>query len=308
VTAFAIEAAEPQELLKHGHRLVWEAELAIHRDDPYFFDHPLDHVPAMLLVETTLLLAGQAVASSDGDSRPKNFRRLHLEFHRFCELDEPPLVRLWAVPGAPERWRVEFIQAGHRIGEGTVDGSGNESGDGDKSRSHAETVSAGRGPGSAAVDPVPANVVHRTRPENVLIGGFGQVGDDDYFAELLTPPTGHYLRRRSDRVRTLGELMEGIRQFGTMLGHEARDVAVGKQFIVKSIDISVDRPVSRHERVLVRSNGLPSARGQGSGAMAFSLCIGDHVIGQAQVEGLVVPDRVYQRLRAMSSQAAKENQ
>jgi hypothetical protein len=294
--------------IEYAHRLVWEAELAIRRDDPYFFDHPLDHAPAMLLVETALVLAGQAVASSEGDDRPRNFHRLHLEFHRFCELDQTPIVRLWAQPGKPGSWRVEFMQGGHRIGEGIVEGAGNEgSGWDDGYPTLAEPDARSAGPAVAAPHPVPANYVHRTRPENVLIGGFDQLGHDDYVAELLTPPTGHYLWRRSDRERTLGELMEGIRQFGTLLGHEARDVAAGQRFIVKSIDISVDRPVSRHERVMVRSRGLPEARGHGAGSMTFSLCIGDQAVGEAEVAGLVVPEKVYKRLRGMARKAAEED-
>jgi hypothetical protein len=53
-----------------------------------FFDHPLDHVPGMLLLEA----ARQAVwARTPGGGLPVSFR---IVFHRYAELDEPTWIEL----------------------------------------------------------------------------------------------------------------------------------------------------------------------------------------------------------------------
>jgi hypothetical protein len=272
-------------------RLVWEAGLSIDRSDPYFFDHPLDHVPAMLLVETALTLVERAV----GRGRPAS--RLRLEFQRFCEFEDAPRLRTWAAPNGPGCWCVEFVQGGATIGSGRIE-------------HRARRGQPGRVEPQVAVAPVAPELVHRTRPENVLIGGFQRIGDDDYVAEMLSPPPGHYLRSRGDRVRSLGELIEGIRQFGTVLGHQARQAALDSPFIVQSVDISVDRPVARDERVVLRSGTLPRGSQRGSGAMTLSLhssgtADAGSMIGRAGFTGHVVSPQAYERIRRMSQRAGR---
>jgi hypothetical protein len=306
-----METAEPQEALGHGYRLVWEAELSVDHDDPYFFDHPLDHVPAMLLVESALSLVAAAVAGTEGATPPRSFRRLRLGFHRFCEVDAASVVRVWPAGDESGHWQVEFVQFGRTIAEGTV-----ECWNGDTEVA-AETVAADTALAGQAAPPVDAELVHRSRPENVLIGGFEQLDTDQYVARLIPPPRGHYLRRRGERVRSLGELIEGIRQFGTLLGHQARDVAIGRQFIVTAIDITMHRSVSRDEQVALRTQDLPDVRGTGAGSMTFTLHslsepdasgapVTGEVIGEARADGLVMAAQDYERLRAaVRADAAK---
>ncbi|MFI0510028.1 hypothetical protein RKD19_002010 [Streptomyces canus] len=60
---------------------------------PVFFDHPLDHVPGMLLLEA----ARQAVRAHTGPGRvPASF---HATFHQYAELDEPVWVELSEAAG-----------------------------------------------------------------------------------------------------------------------------------------------------------------------------------------------------------------
>ncbi|MCQ4081181.1 hypothetical protein NGB36_11370 [Streptomyces sp. RB6PN25] len=160
-----------------------------------------------------------------------------------------------------------------------------------------------RGTPSAAA-PVPAGLVHRARSENVLIGGFEQLGEDEYAAELLDPPPGHYLVSGTGPTRSLGELMEGLRQFATLLGHEAREVAADGQFIVGSFDVRLDRPLRRGRRTVLRCCGLPTARRRGAGVMRFTVH-GGPIIGEAAITGHVVSRRAYEHLRRMRPVGAR---
>lgn len=61
-------------------------QLRVDTAHPVFFDHPLDHVPGMLLLEA----ARQAVwARNPGSGLPVSFR---IAFHRYAELDEPTWI------------------------------------------------------------------------------------------------------------------------------------------------------------------------------------------------------------------------
>jgi hypothetical protein len=63
-------------------------QLRVDTAHPVFFDHPLDHVPGMLLLES----ARQAVwARTPGAGLPVSFR---IAFHRYAELDEPTWIEV----------------------------------------------------------------------------------------------------------------------------------------------------------------------------------------------------------------------
>ncbi len=61
-------------------------QLRVHTAHPVFFDHPLDHVPGMLLLEAARQAALCATAE---DRSPAVYQAL---FHRYAELDEPVLI------------------------------------------------------------------------------------------------------------------------------------------------------------------------------------------------------------------------
>lgn len=69
---------------------------------PVFFDHPLDHVPGMLLLEA----AGQAAREAGGGRRvPTSF---HATFDRYAELDQP--IWIEAEPSPEDRVQVVGVQ------------------------------------------------------------------------------------------------------------------------------------------------------------------------------------------------------
>ncbi|MFD7132336.1 ScbA/BarX family gamma-butyrolactone biosynthesis protein [Streptomyces sp. NPDC059894] len=69
-------------------------QLRVDTAHPVFFDHPLDHVPGMLLLEG----ARQAARLRTGPARaPVAY---HAHFHRYAELDEPVWIEAMGARGA----------------------------------------------------------------------------------------------------------------------------------------------------------------------------------------------------------------
>jgi hypothetical protein len=117
--------------------------------DPVFFDHPLDHVPGMLLV-----VAGLELAEHAAMLRPANVS-FRLAFTKFCELDAPVEVSATRETGGNP---FEFIQSGRSIARGLL--------------GRRETALP------AELAPVPAfgngsissELVHRADPANIAVG------------------------------------------------------------------------------------------------------------------------------------------
>jgi hypothetical protein len=119
--------------------------------DPVFFDHPLDHVPGMLLV-----VAGLELAEHAAMLRPANVS-FRLTFTKFCELDAPVEVSATReIGGNP----VEFTQSGRSIARGLL--------------GRRETaLTAELAPVPAFGDgSIPSELVHRADPGNIAVGPF----------------------------------------------------------------------------------------------------------------------------------------
>jgi hypothetical protein len=101
-----------------------EASLDVPPDHPVFYDHPLDHVPAMSLLEA----AGQAAVLAAGGGSPDTpgyVGSVRADFAAFVELDERTLVRARVEPGPDTGDRdltvsVRFEQRGEPVCSVTV--------------------------------------------------------------------------------------------------------------------------------------------------------------------------------------------
>ncbi len=117
--------------------------------DPVFFDHPLDHVPGMLLV-----VAGLELAEHAAMLRPANVS-FRLTFTKFCELDAPVEVSATRETGGNP---FEFIQSGRSVARGLL--------------GRRETAL----PAELAPVPafgngsIPSELVHRADPGNIAVG------------------------------------------------------------------------------------------------------------------------------------------
>ncbi|MER6851277.1 ScbA/BarX family gamma-butyrolactone biosynthesis protein [Streptomyces flaveolus] len=90
-------------------RLRWR--LRVDTNHPVLFDHPVDHVPGMLLLES-VRQAGHAVHPSGGDVMPT---LMDVSFNRYVELDEPCWIEAEAMPspaGSRKATRVNGLQGG----------------------------------------------------------------------------------------------------------------------------------------------------------------------------------------------------
>ncbi|WP_070009606.1 ScbA/BarX family gamma-butyrolactone biosynthesis protein [Streptomyces abyssalis] len=77
-----------------GNRGAGRRQLRILTTSPWLFDHPVDHVPGMLLMEAARQCAHLAAAPH----RPR-LTRMEAEFHRYVDLDAPSFAEVSPGPG-----------------------------------------------------------------------------------------------------------------------------------------------------------------------------------------------------------------
>ncbi|MFJ4671221.1 AfsA-related hotdog domain-containing protein [Kitasatospora purpeofusca] len=203
--------------------------VVVDEKDLCFFDHPLDHVPGMVLVAGVLdVLGTRAPEWVDADG---GRLRLSMSFDRMCELGSPVWLRGGPIAADDgPAWELVALQDGEAVSRASIRFGGTPA-----------PVRAGR-EGAVPTDPaVPADpaLVHRHRPENVLLGEAVRVER----AAVLVPPPGHRLAGAG--VHTLGALVESARQMATMLGHTAhgRDSDAQMLWLSLEADLPTGLPV-----------------------------------------------------------------
>ncbi|MGW5153696.1 ScbA/BarX family gamma-butyrolactone biosynthesis protein [Rhodococcus koreensis] len=92
-----------------------EWELRVDVTHPVLFDHPLDHLPGMLLLEALRQSAVAALQAPDA-----HLETIDAVFHRFAELDQRATVRVRALDEDPLSVRAVIRQAGADVTTGCV--------------------------------------------------------------------------------------------------------------------------------------------------------------------------------------------
>ena len=195
--------------------------------DPVFFDHPLDHVPGMLLV-----VAGLELAEHTAMLRPANVS-FRLTFTKFCELDAPVEVSATRESGGNP---FEFIQSGRSIARGLL--------------GRRETALP------AELAPVPAfgngsissELVHRADPGNIAVGpltvdsGRVWVRVHEQAAIGGIPP----------RASAVASLIEAARQFAIAILHSwgQQPMATKMIFVGLTADVPTSVPQGHMTRAL----------------------------------------------------------
>jgi hypothetical protein len=202
------------------------ATLVVDESHPYFFDHPLDHVPGILLAEGALQLM-ERVARDDATY----VRALGLRFRRYCEKEGPITIALG------DDLRGRFEQRGEIVATFDVE----------LARAHAREVIE-RDARSATVD---ASLLHKSRAENVLVAPLERT-DDGYVAALLAAPRGHFFEDGHASFHSPLYVLECARQTVMLGAHSVLGIPLGLPMTLLSVHVSLDAPVPRGAALRMR--------------------------------------------------------
>ena len=188
--------------------------------DPVFFDHPLDHVPGMLLAAAVLELAEHASMLE-----PDNVT-FRLTFTKFCELDPPAEVT--AIRDAGGSSRIEFIQSGRSIAKGLL------------ARRDAQPPPMELAAVPALRDGSISNeLVHRADPRNIAVGPL-TIEDGRVWTRVREQGAIGGLPPRSSAVASI---LEAARQFATAILHRWGEHPWGTKMIFAGLTVEVPTAV-----------------------------------------------------------------
>lgn len=241
--------------------------------DPVFFDHPIDHVPGMLLV-----VAGLELAEHAAMLRPANVS-FRLTFAKFCELDAPVEVSASRETG---RKSLEFTQSGRSIARGLL--------------GRRETALP------AELAPVPAfqsgsiprELVHRADPGNIAVGpltvdaGRVWVRVHEQAAIGGVPP----------RTGAIASIVEAARQFVIAILHLWGKQPMGAKMIF--VGLTADVPTAVPQDQMTRALSWHPTAPEQTGKLQIDVhAIGDRAIkvGSIVIASRCVDDVEYARLR-----------
>lgn len=285
----------------------WRAILRVDERDRFFFDHGLDHVPGMVLVEACLQTVENAsVQRRFPASDNLYFSSVRFDFARFCEHGLPTQIFVTSAPTDPSRWQVRAVQAGEVLASGEIVTS--------IIPPEVDTVTARE----SQHERTARALVHKLQEENVLLGVLTRADDAWFEAAVLQPSLRDVWSGRCRDQRSAGELIEAGRQFGTLVMHSVKGWPLDRQFVLQDFSIALTRPVFREEAVELRvrpgpirpenldSAGMlpwPGAAKGGRETMSQVLRASGVLVGRIAFSALLLPPAVYGRLRRGSKSA-----
>lgn len=265
---------------------VWDGRLQVDVDDPYHFDHPVDHLPGMALLCGLLDLVRRSGAASLDLAGDRTV--LSIAFPAFCELYGP--VGLHVTRTVTEESDVDVRltmlaeQGKQAVCEADL-----------AVRQGIASAGTSRRVEPDALLPADSAMVHRWRPENVLVTGMA-TRDDTRVVTVRPPRPGHALASLPGEPYRVEFLVDAARQFGTMICHVEHERPEDTTFVMNHI--SVDLPGGLRDEVFLRWQVIPPGRGQLH--LAVEVVAGDpdgEACGSVGFEYRAVSPAAYRRLR-----------
>jgi hypothetical protein len=254
------------------------ADVAVDQTDPFFFDHPLDHVPGMLLV-----CAMADLARGDRGGVPRDGRvRGAVNFRAMPELG--PRLSLSAEPAADGRRNMRVTQGSTVVADSWFELT---------ARGEPALPDTAGGAGSR---PAGASLVHRVRSENVMIGEPSEVGGQ-VTADVLAPPDGHTLHGRRPGLRSVRAVIEAGRQLSTLLPHRVGGWPLDIQMLW--LKVTADLPVALPAALPVALCWQPTRIAESKARFRFDVIAGEgRKVGSLVYVSMGLHLDDYQRFRA----------
>ena len=270
----------------------WRATVIVDEQHPYYFDHALDHVPGILLLEAALQMAELVTAApSPADAAPhqatrqaeRQVTRLGVRFRRYTEKQAP--IALTARLRTPDTLLVQIGQHGASVCE----------------------IELGLGvlPARAAQAVAPAQTglpepkwLHKVRPENRLVHELEQ--REGQWGVVTAPlPAHHALGDGASTDLSMLYFLEVARQCFMLVAHGQLAVPLGTPMNLIDLRFTLTAPIPRDTRLWLAPHYNPAAW-QGS-TRTSQVTIGLHdaqgAIGEACIVSQAIAPEAYRAQR-----------
>ncbi|MCP4748139.1 MAG: hypothetical protein GY874_18690 [Desulfobacteraceae bacterium] len=258
----------------------FSAALNVDESHPYFFDHPLDHVPGILILHGALEL--YTIAAKQLSANDFFVSSIAIDFKKICEKTMPIVIELSFSQTDPAKLlecQCNVVQNNRSTATLSIE---------------AKPVQTGKRPlefksektAQAYHDPA---VLHKHKAKNVLVSEY-TTKDGYLFFDLITPPPGHVLCCDNRGIYSMLYILEVTRQCGMIILHKISKIALDTPMILMSLTFCLDRPAFGGGALQI-SHALAGNNISGNsamGSMDFSLHDSTGVIGSSTISTLIV--------------------
>lgn len=215
------------------------AQLIVNEEHPFFFDHPLDHVPGTLLIEGVLQLVNRVLVTEDPDnsSLKPYVKTINISFRRWVEKAAPVDVSVRLKSGGANY--LNFI--------GVVSQDDNIACDVDLTVEY-QIVPEVITPAIEGSELAEDKLLHKHNTDNVLLQPIDKILGNIYQANLRKPLESHIFSDGSETAMPALYLLEASRQITTHLSHSLYDVPLGMSMNLISMSMTLDRPSARNDQ------------------------------------------------------------
>ena len=196
--------------------------------DPVFFDHPLDHVPGMLLAAAILELA------EHGSMLEPDNITFRLTFTKFCELDAPAEVT--ATREAGRTSLIEINQSGRVVARGSL------------SRGDTQPLKDYSAMPPLVDAPISSELVHRADRRNIAVGPL-RIEDGRVWTRVREQGA---IGGLPPRAAATANILEAARQFAIAILHRWGKHPLGTKmiFVGLTAEVPTAAPPGHTERAL----------------------------------------------------------
>ena len=276
------------------------APLQIDTKNTFFFDHPYDHIPGVLFLESINQLIKTALFSKES-KKIIWIQSIKLSFEQWGNLNSDIRVTLDSIDSIfPET-------NGYQISGKIVENKKSTKTVCVKYQARCQIVTNFKTNKSRPEIPVTrdrsnvanSEIVHKNRSENILISNLTSGKNQDLYCSSVLPSQNHRYYKIKNPFYTVTHLFEAARQMSTAIAHQKNGEQLDRTFILLSLQINLKQPIP-YNAELELSGTLPKAAQIGHmkvGRQKISLIVQGETAGEVVILGNTVDKESYQRLR-----------
>ena len=255
----------------------WLAMAIVDEGHPYYFDHPLDHVPGILLLEAALQLTEVALADlGQASHQPCS---LGVRFRRYTEKQAP--IQLTCQRDGAQHFIVRIEQGGQCVCEVEV--------------GTTEAPQRTPSPVQASTTELPdSKWLHKARPDNRLVHGL-ELRDGALGVVTADLPDTHALSDGPSGSLSMLYFLEVARQCFMLVAHGKLSVPLGTPMNLVDLRFSLNAPIPRHTRLWLSPSFSPLEWSGSTRTSKVTMQLGDAqgAFGQASIVSQAIAPEVY---------------
>lgn len=254
--------------------LLLRAQLLVNETHPYFFDHPLDHVPGILLIEGMLQLV--ELASPPRRGQVAYVKNMSVKFHHYVQKEG--VIDLQVEPGKePQVFNARVMQAGKLMCSCVL---------GIAYSAACEMLPAGKFTATRCRDKA---LLHKTREENVIVSDMKMTAQG-LSVETLELADEHFFRKDNPRHYSMVYFLEVARQCYMQLAHSYLRIPLNTPMNLLALSFTLDRPIPKDSPLTLAPQAEFDAQGQAfkTNCISIDLFNRGEKIGQADITAQVL--------------------